>query len=61
MLKVALATIEKANKKAIEKGRKQAVVEMDHHEGRKIYIVDADYLDSNEFEAFDGYVVYITE
>jgi hypothetical protein len=56
-----LATIEKANKKAIENGRKQAVVEMDRHEGRKIYIVDADYLDSDEFEAFDGYVVYITE
>lgn len=61
MLNVAISTIQKAQEKANKKGKKQAIVEMDCDEGRKIYIVDEDYTYSDEFEAFAGEVIYVTE
>ena len=60
MLSVVEA-IKRANIKALEKNKPYAIVEMDCDEGRRIYIVPEEYTASDEFEAYEGEIIYITE
>jgi len=50
-----------ANKKAKETEKTYAVVEMDYEEGRKSYVVPFSYTNSDEFEAFCGEIIYVTD
>lgn len=61
MLLNASEAIRKANKRANETEKAYAVVEMDHEDGRKIYIVPLSYTNGDEFEAFCGEIIYVTE
>lgn len=42
-------------------GKRHCVVEMDRDEGRAVYIVEESYTFDDEFEAFAGEVLYISE
>lgn len=61
MLLIAMNTIAKAERIARQKGAVMAVVEIDGEEDRVIRIVREDYTRSDEFEAFGGEVLYVTQ
>lgn len=60
-MRSAIKAIEMANQKANERGVPHAVVEMDREDGRGIYVVTEQYTHTDEFEAFEGEVIYVTE
>lgn len=53
--------IEKCERLALEKGQRMAVVEIDSEEDRVIRIYPESYTYSDEFEAFCGEVLYVSE
>ncbi len=55
------AMIKKANAKHKETGRHYAVCELDQGEGRVIRVMPVDSTYDDEFEAFEGVVLYTTE
>lgn len=60
MLSSVLTKIQRCEELAQQKQEKMAVIEIDHEEGRKIMIVKATYLDSDEYEAFCGELIYLS-
>ena len=60
MLGVVVKKIQRCEELAAQWNEKMAVIEIDHEEGRKIMIVKASYVDSDEYEAFCGEVIYLS-
>lgn len=61
MLNTAIRVIAKANELYKKTGIHQAVVELDDGEGRCVRIVPLGYVNSDEYEAFEGSVIYQTD
>lgn len=51
------ATRQTAIAKARAAGEARVLVELDHEDDRRTYVVRPEYLDSAEFEAFEGAIV----
>jgi hypothetical protein len=51
------ATRNDAIAKARTKGEPVVVVEMDHNDGRRRYIVAEQFINTDEFSAFDGEII----
>lgn len=61
MLSTFFKAIEKCERMAREKGQRMAVTEIDSEEDRVIRIYPESYTYSDEFEAFCGEVLYVSE
>ena len=51
------ATIQDAIRLARKRGEDSYLVEMDYQDGRRRYTVPSEYIETDEFEAFDGKTV----
>jgi hypothetical protein len=53
-----MAAMKRAAEKAKQTGHPYCVVEMDQDEGRRICIVPESYTEGDEFEAFEGSILW---
>lgn len=60
-IKSMTEAISKAIRRHRETRKHYVVCEMDEGEGRVIKVMPASYVGTDEFEAFDGVVLYTTE